>query len=103
MIRLLEIGLIAAIMFFAQQYIYKKLWNKNLTAHISFKTPVVIQGENGFLTEIIENKKKLPLSMLKVKFQTSRHLIFDTKKGSRTTDQYYRNDVLEAVKKLLVQ
>lgn len=93
MIRLLEIGLIAAIMFFAQQYIYKKLWNKNLTAHISFKTPVVVQGENGFLTEIIENKKKLPLSMLKVKFQTSRHLIFDTKKGSRTTDQYYRNDV----------
>lgn len=33
--------------------------------------------------------------MLKVKFQTDRHLIFEDTKGSRTTDQYYRNDVFQ--------
>ena len=31
--------------------------------------------------------------MLKVKFKTDRHLLFGNEKGSRTTDQYYRNDV----------
>ena len=31
--------------------------------------------------------------MLKVKFKTDRHLLFDQEKGSRTTDQFYRNDI----------
>lgn len=93
MIQLLEIGIFALIIFFVQQKIYKKLWNRNLTASLSFLTPSIIEGEQGSLKEVIENRKRLPLSMLKVKFQTSRNLIFDTSKGSRTTDQYYRNDV----------
>uniref|UniRef100_UPI0040572EBD DUF58 domain-containing protein n=1 Tax=Acetatifactor sp. TaxID=1872090 RepID=UPI0040572EBD len=93
MIQLLEIGLIAMLFFFVQQKIYKRLWNKNLTASLSFQTPCIVEGEEGALREVIENRKRLPLSMLKVKFQTSRNLIFDTTKGSRTTDRYYRNDV----------
>lgn len=93
MIQLLEIGLIAMLIFFVQQNIYKRLWNRNLTADFSFLSPGIFEGEQGSLQEIIENRKRLPLSMLKVKFQTGRNLIFDTSKGSRTTDQYYRNDV----------
>lgn len=86
-------GLVALLIFFVQQKIYKALWNRNLTASLSFKTPSIFEGEEGALQEVAENRKRLPLSMLKVKFQTSRNLIFDTSKGSRTTDQYYRNDV----------
>lgn len=93
MIKLIEISIAAIILFYLQQFIYQKLWDKNLTATIGFKTNKITCGETGELVEIIENRKKLPLSMLKVKFQTSRHLIFDIKKGSRTTDQYYRNDI----------
>lgn len=93
MIQLLQIGLFALIIFFLQQKIYKRLWNRNLTANLSFQTPCIFEGESGSLQEIIENRKRLPMSMLKVKFQTSRNLIFDTSRGSRTTDQYYRNDV----------
>lgn len=93
MIQLLEIGLLALLIFYVQQIIYKHLWNQNLTAHLSFMTPSIIEGEQGSLQEVIENRKRLPLSMLKVKFQTNRNLIFDDTKGSRTTDQYYRNDV----------
>lgn len=93
MIQLLEIGLIALFIFFAQQYLYRKLWNRNLTASLSFQSESMFEGEQGSLREIVENHKRLPLSMLKVKFQTSRNLVFDTTKGSRTTDQYYRNDV----------
>lgn len=93
MIQLLEIGLLALLLFFVQQKIYIRLWEKNLTAKLSFQTPCIFEGEQGNLQEVIENRKRLPLSMLKVKFQTNRNLIFDTAKGSRTTDQYYRNDV----------
>ncbi len=93
MIQVLEIGLIALLLFFLQQTIYKRLWNRNLTASFSFLSTSIFEGEQGSLQEVIENRKRLPLSMLKVKFQTSRNLIFDASKGSRTTDRYYRNDV----------
>lgn len=93
MIQLLEIGLLALLLFRVQKMIYIRLWEKNLTAKLSFQTPCIFEGEQGSLQEVIENRKRLPLSMLKVKFQTNRNLIFDTAKGSRTTDQYYRNDV----------
>ena len=93
MIQILEIGLVAFILFFAQQLLYKKIWNRNLTADISFATDHIYEGEKGYLKEVIRNGKRLPLSMLKVKFQTNRNLIFDIAKGSRTTDRYYRNDI----------
>ncbi len=93
MIQILEIGLIAFLLFFAQQTIYKKIWNRGLSADVSFTTDHLFEGEKGCLREVIENRKRLPLAMLKVKFQTSRYLMFDLSKGSRITDQYYRNDV----------
>lgn len=95
MIQLIGIGLIAFLLFSLQKLIYQKLWNKNLTASISFATNSIFEGQEGQLKEIIENRKRLPLSMLKVKFQADRHLKFEDTKGSRTTDQYYRNDVFQ--------
>ena len=93
MIKLLGIGLIAYLLFIAQRRLYEKLWQKHLGISLSFGTNHIFEGEQGELREIIENRKRLPLSMLKVKFKTDRHLIFGNEKGSRTTDQYYRNDV----------
>lgn len=93
MIRILGIGLIAYLLFMAQKYLYKKLWLKHLKISIHFGADHIFEGEQGELREIIENKKRLPLAMLKVKFKADRHLLFGNEKGSRTTDQYYRNDV----------
>ena len=95
MIQIIGIGLIAFLLFILQQKIYEKLWKKDLTATISFASSSIFEGQEGQLKEIIENRKRLPLSMLKVKFQTDRHLVFEDTKGSRTTDQYYRNDVFQ--------
>ena len=93
MIKILGIGLIAYLLFIVQRRLYEKLWQKSLRISIGFGTDHIFEGEQGELKEIIENRKRLPLSMLKVKFKTDRHLIFGNEKGSRTTDQYYRNDV----------
>ncbi|MCI9337572.1 MAG: DUF58 domain-containing protein [Lachnospiraceae bacterium] len=93
MIKILGIGLIAYLLFIVQKSLYVKLWRKHLRVSVGFATGHIFEGEQGELKEIIENRKRLPLSMLKVKFKTDRHLLFGNEKGSRTTDQYYRNDV----------
>lgn len=90
---LIGIGALGFFLFMAQQFIYKRLWQKQLEVSISFASNHIFEGETGELKETIENKKRLPLSILKVKFMTDRHLIFPNTKGSRTTDNYYRNDV----------
>lgn len=90
---LIAIGILGFCLLVVQQSIYKRLWLKKLTVRIAFSTDHIFEGETGELKETIENRKRLPLAMLKVKFMTDRHLIFGSGKGSRTTDNYYRNDV----------
>ena len=93
MIRLIVIGILFFLLFLLQREVYKRLWNRHLTVTVAFGQDHIFQGSQGELKEIIENRKRLPLSMLKVKFKTDRHLLFDSGQGSRTTDQFYRNDV----------
>lgn len=93
MIKLLGIGLLFFLLFAAQRLMYQRLWQKDLHINIRFAQGHLTEGEQGELKEIIENRKRIPLAMLKVKFRTDRHLIFEDTKGSRITDQFYRNDV----------
>lgn len=94
MIKLIGVCLLFFLLFVLQKLIYQRLWHKNLTVDICFAKEHIYQGEESALKEIIQNKKRLPLPMLKVKFKTDRHLIFgDSVEGARTTDQFYRNDM----------
>jgi len=93
--KIIAIGILAVILFLLQSKIYEKLWNKNLKVSVSFAQKGISEGENGEVIEVVENRKYLPLTMLKVKFQTSRYLEFEDDLGSRTTDQYYRNDIFQ--------
>lgn len=93
MITIAGVGIFFFLIFVFQRKLYQRLWQKNLQVQIHFATNAIFEGEDGALKEIIENRKRLPLSMLKVKFKTDRHLLFDDVKGSRTTDQFYRNDI----------
>lgn len=90
-----RIGIIAFCLIFLQRYLYKKLWDKELSVSVSFSKKGMKEGTTGEVLEVIENRKRLPLPMLKVKFQTSRNLEFSDELGSKTTDQYYRNDVFQ--------
>ncbi|MCR2049772.1 DUF58 domain-containing protein [Acetatifactor muris] len=93
MTRIIGIGIIGFLLLILQKYFYEKFWQRHLNVRIHFGADHIFEGEQGELKEVIENRKRLPLSMLKVKFKTDRHLLFGNEKGSRTTDQYYRNDV----------
>lgn len=95
MIQLLGIIVFALILYLGQKYIYAKVWNRGLNVSLAFQEDAIWEGQESELAEIIENRKRVPLTMLKVKFQTDRHLVFTDTKGSRTTDRYYRNDIFQ--------
>lgn len=92
---ILALGILAYLLYVLQQYVYIKVWDKNLFVTVLFDVLGVTEGENAEVIEIIENKKRLPLTMLKVKFQTSRNLEFDATLSSKKSDQYYRSDVFQ--------
>jgi len=94
MIKLTGVVLLFFLLFWLQRAVYTRLWHKSLTADIHFSREHIFAGEQCTLKEVIQNRKRLPLPILKVKFKTDRHLAFgDSTEGSRTTDQFYRNDV----------
>lgn len=96
MMTIIGIGLCAYLLFLLQRKIYGMLWNKHLTTRLEFTQTSLFEGEKGELLEIIENGKRLPLPMLKVKFQTDRSLRFtDDTLSSKVTDLYYRNDIFQ--------
>jgi len=90
---IIVIGLIAALLFFAQQYLYQKLWTKDLSIVMKFRDETVRAGDSTYLTQVVENRKWLPLPTLNVKFNCSSNLLFAADKGSQVTDMYYRNDM----------
>lgn len=95
MMKIIGIGVVAFFFFGLQRYVFQRLWNKNLAVRIEFTSSGIFQGEEGKLQEIVENRKRLPLPLLHVKFQTSRNLAFSDEVGSSTTDKFYHNDIFQ--------
>ena len=95
MTKILTIGLFAYLLFLLQRKLYGILWQKNLGIRLEFTETSLFEGEKGELLEIIENGKRLPLPMLKVKFQTDRNLQFTDTQNAKVTDLYYRNDIFQ--------
>ena len=52
----------AGLLYILQDLIYKTFWDKNLSVSIHFQDKAVLEGEQATLTEVIENRKLLPLS-----------------------------------------
>ena len=89
--KIIGIGIVAFALVLLQSLLYKKYWDKNLHVSVFFQQTGISEGEDGEVIEVIENRKQLPLIMLKVKFQTSRNLGFLDDIGSKTTDQSQEN------------
>jgi len=74
------------------EYLYHRYWNHLLTLGISFSQDAAFEGDALFLTETLANKKLMPLAWLAVKFQISKHLLFDEQTRS-VSDANYKNDL----------
>lgn len=93
--KILLIGIAALVLLYLQKRLYMRLWDANLNVNVEFAKKLVKVNETGELVQVVENKKRLPLPMLKVKFKTSADLEFASEKGSKTTDMYYRNEIFQ--------
>lgn len=80
------------ILYFMIQKIFKNRWCKDLSVTVKCNCDFVYEGEQLELVEVIENRKYLPISALKVKFSTAKEWDFG-EDSVTTTDKYYRNDI----------
>ena len=87
----------AGLLYILQDLIYKTFWGKNLSVSIHFQDKAVLEGEQATLTEVIENRKLLPLAYLNVKFQVSRNLVFQNMENTSVSDFNYKNDVFSVL------
>lgn len=90
-------GLFALVLFWLQQQLYRRWWKQDVTVLLGFEKSMVRAGEEVRLLEVVENRKRLPLPSLKVKFQCSRYLLFEESTNSSVTDRYYRNDLFSVM------
>ena len=87
----------AGLLYMLQDWIYKTLWDKNLSVSIHFQDKAVLEGEQATLTEVIENRKLLPLAYLNVKFQVNRNLVFQNMENTSVSDFNYKNDIFSVL------
>lgn len=84
---------LACLLYFLQQFYFKKNWNRNLQVELHFMSKGVAAGESCYLEEVITNDKRMPLPTLQVKFRTAASFRFEEEKNAVTTDHYYRWDL----------
>ena len=90
--KLLIAFLLAALVFWIQTIMYRRLWNKNLGTSLSFDRDVLYEGQTNELCEVIENRKYMPIPILQVKFSITRTFLFEKRNNTNVTDKYYRSD-----------
>lgn len=83
----------AALMVLLHKLLYARLWDCGLTTDIAFTGGPAAEGDQRHLTEIIVNKKPLPLPTLRVKFQIDKNLAFDNEENTSVSDKSYRHDI----------
>ena len=76
---------------------YEKNWRKGLKVEVQFQGEPIFQGEEGFLTEIIENAKRLFLPTLQAGFAVSRNLSFGQEENTSVSDQSYKRDIFSVM------
>ena len=86
-------ALLCVLVYFGQRRFFLRHWADKLSVSLHFKEQGVSQGELCTLQEVIENKKKMPLPALQVKFKTTKSFVFQDDKNGAATDYYYRNDM----------
>jgi len=85
--------LVALLLFFLERALYRRFWNKGLDIRVNFNGSTAFEGDNGTLTEVLENRSFLPLPFVHAKFQIGAGLKFEDRENLQTSDQNYKNDI----------
>ena len=82
----------AAIVFLLDAF-YAGRWMKALSVRVAFSEAHIYAGETGELTELIENRKNLPVPVLEVGFRIQRGLQFTDAENIQESDFIYKRDL----------
>lgn len=94
----LVVAIIVAILIYVfQKNLYGRIWDKGLDVSVDFHDNYLNPGESSYITEVINNAKFLPLSVLHVKFAAPISFVFEDKDNAALSDSYYRNDVFSVM------
>lgn len=75
------------------QFFYRSMWAKDLSARFSFGQSYVYATETAELKEIIENRKKIPVTPLEVRFRIRRGVRFTETDNTSVSDFVYKRDI----------
>lgn len=85
--------LAGAIAYWLQKLVFRKNFAKGVSVKIDFQTEYIEEGGSSYVTEVIENRKYLPLPVVHVSFQTGNGIQFETSENINITDNTSRRDV----------
>ncbi|MDE7323444.1 MAG: DUF58 domain-containing protein [Lachnospiraceae bacterium] len=91
MILFLLLGVIIAGMLW--RIYYKYWWSKDVSVRLWFESGAVYAGQETKLYEVIENRKKMPVPVLEVRFHTRKELDFTDTENTSVSDYIYKRDV----------
>ncbi|MCL1843042.1 MAG: DUF58 domain-containing protein [Defluviitaleaceae bacterium] len=77
--------------------VYSLYCLSNVDVSLSISAATATEGDKLILTEVVTNRKWLPLPWLAVKFQVDRELVFADKGAAAISDFYYRNDLFHVL------
>ena len=60
-----------------QSVVYHKFWRQGLSLSVRFSSKEAFEGDSMYLLQELANKKILPLPWILMRYQLSKHLIFD--------------------------
>lgn len=83
----------AVIVFFGARKLYSMIWAGNLGITIKADQAYTYEGENNVLSEVIENRKRLPLPVLEVAFRVGKGVRFFSMENAQVTDYLYKRDI----------
>ena len=85
---------VAAILYHLQVVLYKKNWDKNLEVYVHYEKSQAFEGEKVNLSEVVVNRKWLPLPVVHIKLMLSKYLEFPDSKNANVSDNFYRDDLV---------
>ena len=96
--------LLVAAALLAWQKLVLDRWNKDLSFTVRFSKDAVYRGDTSVLTEVVENRKKLPLPVVEAAFRIEKGIFFQNTENIIISDYNYKRDVfalrgMEAVRR----
>ncbi len=86
------LGGAALIIWLLNEY-YARRWYQALLLRVQFSQKHIYAGEEGELTELVENRKKLPVPVLEAGFRIPKGLRFTDAENTLESDYIYKRDL----------